>query len=304
MIHLPTAEQMQALLQSRLKDCFVQVDWRTTIDSTNLQLMQALRHDINMPMPRLLGAHEQTQGRGRLGRQWISQQQQTLMFSCAFSLQAPIEQLPTVAPILGIVVCEQLRAYLKPSAQARLSMKWPNDILYDGAKLAGILVESVRSKDSGSAQWCTAIVAGIGLNINHAERLSRQLQRPIADWSQVLTDCARGGDVTETETTEATQADNLVAALAQAWFEALQVFETYGFQAFINRHHQVDALFGRAINVFNNGELLCSGTAQGLDEQARLLVATESGVQALHNGEISIRTDNEAAPAAASFPRG
>lgn len=64
------------------------------------------------------------------------------MFSCAYDVFVPPARLPMLAPVVGIVACEQLRKVAGPAVQDRLLMKWPNDILYDQAKLSGLLVES------------------------------------------------------------------------------------------------------------------------------------------------------------------
>jgi BirA family biotin operon repressor/biotin-[acetyl-CoA-carboxylase] ligase len=207
------------------------------------------------------------------------------MFSCAFETPIPLAQLPGIAPALGVTTCLALRSFI--SAQSsdaelqhftqhlvqHLTLKWPNDVQWHGAKLAGLLIETAPS---------STVVVGMGLNLKGADVLSAQLDREIADLSQIqaLTDQAF--------ITPAT----LVAHLAQAWQQALKDYADHGYSAFKPSFDIVDALAGQTVDVIDQGNILYQGLAQGTDLLGRLRVLTDTGVIPVVVGDVSIRPTN------------
>lgn len=119
-------------------------------------------------------ADEQTAGRGTQGRLWVSPPG-NLYLSVLLRPRIPPREAPQIAPGVGALVA----AALQPFAPAKLEVKWPNDVLLDGAKLAGILVESAAS--GASLDW---LVIGIGANLATAPTLP---DRPTATLSGALT---------------------------------------------------------------------------------------------------------------------
>jgi BirA family biotin operon repressor/biotin-[acetyl-CoA-carboxylase] ligase len=190
-------------------------------------------------------------------------------------VRLPAAQLPALSPLAGVAACEALRAVAGPGA-AGLCMKWPNDVQWHDAKLAGVLVETTRNPGGREAGY--TVVIGMGVNLTDADRLSLALDREVADWSQVQAHASRA----------ATAAD-LVCASATAWHNAILDLEREGFGAFKRRFGQVDALAGRKVNVLDKGAILLSGTACGVDDHGRLLVQTPEGATPILVGEISIR---------------
>ena len=264
---------MAHTLASRLP-AFGQVDWLAQTGSTNADLLTQAREHRGGGKPWLLGAHLQISGRGRVGRAWKNQPGAVLMMSCAFDVHLPVTDLPAFSPLAGLAACEGLRALLGPEAGRRLAVKWPNDLQWGQAKLAGLLVESLRNPGGPDAGH--TIVIGIGLNLSNADILSQALERAIADWTHVD---ARP-DIT---------AADLACALASSLHQAVLDVQRDGFGAFLQRYAQVDALAGQAVNVIDQGRILQQGIAQGIDAQGRLQLATPDGIQPIVVGEISIR---------------
>ena len=122
--------------------------------STNDEAMARLR--AGHPGNFVVTAHEQSGGRGRQGRTWASPRG-NLYMSLALRDPAPAARAPQLGFVAGVALAEVLRTCL--GGDARLQIKWPNDILFDGAKLAGMLLES--SMLAGGALGC---VVGIGVN--------------------------------------------------------------------------------------------------------------------------------------------
>ncbi|QVQ25602.1 biotin--[acetyl-CoA-carboxylase] ligase [Achromobacter deleyi] len=273
-IDLPAPETLARTLGTRLP-AFQDIAWTGSTGSTNADLLARARSGASAGKPWLLGTHLQETGRGRAGRPWQNRVGSTLMFSCAFDVHLPATQLPALSPLAGVAACEALRAVAGRDARG-LCMKWPNDVQWQDAKLAGVLVETTRNPGGREAGY--TVVIGMGVNLSGAAELSLALGREVADWTQV-----------QAHSAHAALAADLVCASATAWHEAVQALERDGFGAFRQRFDQVDALAGRKVNVLDKGAILLSGTACGVDEQGRLLVQTPQGATPISVGEISIR---------------
>ncbi len=260
---------------------FTSLQWLESTGSSNADLMQRARQAGAAPLPWLLGADHQSSARGRAGRPWQNAAGSTLMFSCAFAVDLPIAELPGLSPVMGIAACEALRDLISahrasqspPIAEIRLALKWPNDLQWDQAKLAGILVESANRPDSQSP----VIVAGIGLNLKDAPALSTELGRPIADWSQIA-------GISPTISSAL-----IVASIAHAWSRAIKDYATGGYAVFKTRFDRVDALAGHQVDVTNQGSILQTGVAIGTDSIGRLLLQNNQGISAVMVGDVSIR---------------
>ncbi|ARP96971.1 biotin--[acetyl-CoA-carboxylase] ligase [Bordetella genomosp. 13] len=272
---LPAPEILASALSDRLA-AFRRIDWTAVTGSTNADLLARARAAAPGQKPWLLGAHQQESGRGRAGRPWKNRAGATLMFSCAFDVHLPVASLAALSPLAGMAACEGLRVLAGPGA-SRLGVKWPNDVQWREAKLAGVLVESVRN--AGRPETGHTVVVGVGVNLRDAAELSLALQRPVADWTQVAAQSGAPG---------AEPAD-LVCAIASALHAAIGQAQELIADGFAARYARVDALAGRAVNVLDQGSVVHSGVAQGIDEQGRLRVATSSGTLPITVGEISIR---------------
>ncbi|OZI28130.1 biotin--[acetyl-CoA-carboxylase] ligase [Bordetella genomosp. 1] len=267
---LPAPDELARAIAARLPG-FQDVAWVVQTGSTNADLMERARAG-GAARPWLLGAHAQQSGRGRAGRSWANTAGATLMVSCAYEIRVPPARLPAISPLSGLAACEALRTL---SSASGLCVKWPNDLQWHDAKLAGILVESIRTPGRDTH----TVVIGMGLNLRDAAGLSAALGREVADWSQVTAhDAGPAAGVAE-----------LVAALALSWQDAVAALEQGGFEAFQARYAALDALIGRPVTVQDQGRVLHEGIACGLDEFGRLQVRTEQGTITVSVGEISVR---------------
>ncbi|MFC4276042.1 biotin--[acetyl-CoA-carboxylase] ligase [Achromobacter aloeverae] len=269
---LPSPAMLAEEVRQRLPH-FGAVDWVDETGSTNADLLERARLQVGGRglRPWLRGAHLQNTGRGRAGRNWQNRPGQALMFSCAFDTSLAAAELPALSPLAGLVAAEALRGLAGPGADG-LRVKWPNDVMWGEGKLSGVLVETTRNPVDRAAGH--VVVIGMGTNLTDSALLSRELNRPIADWAGV------GVDVPIAD---------VIAAVARAWGEAIEQIQAHGFQAFVERYARVDALAGRAVRVLDRGEVLQTGTASGTDRHGRLLVRTEAGVMPISVGEVSVR---------------
>lgn len=284
---LPPPCQLVAELRSTLPH-FKQIQWLERTESTNADLLSMARASRGpQARPWLLGSHLQERGRGRAGRRWQNRPGANLMFSCAFDVFLAPQRLPTLSPLAGLAACEALRELIQAEHRGHMTMKWPNDVQWRSAKLAGILVEVTRAGASRLSPDHYVVIIGMGLNLDDARALSLSLNRQVADWSEI----AR-----QDEQAAAVSAAGLVAQVAQAWYTSLNEATAYGFDALPVRYAQVDALAGQHINVLDDGRIAQAGIASGINSFGQLLLRTPEGEQSISIGEVSVRPRQEYAP--------
>jgi BirA family biotin operon repressor/biotin-[acetyl-CoA-carboxylase] ligase len=228
--------------------------------STNFDLMQRAR-EITHPI--LLVAKHQTAGRGRAGRMWLSTIDGVLTFSLAWRFDSSAQELMGLPLVVGVALAETLLEIGVP-----VKVKWPNDILKEGKKLAGILVESVPSGLKG-----TCAVIGIGLNLQISDELELQIGQAVADapWLAQM------------------DRNLLLALLIHALSVALETFQQRGFAVFVERWNQLHAFAHHQVAIIEQGRIQQSGLALGVDTYGRLLLQTEREILAIHSGDVSLR---------------
>jgi BirA family biotin operon repressor/biotin-[acetyl-CoA-carboxylase] ligase len=132
------------------------IDYHEVVDSTNLRAKILARQGA--PEGTVVLAEQQTQGRGRLGRVWAAKSGIGLWFSLILRPQVGTSELAVVTILTAVAMARAI--YQATGIQVQV--KWPNDLLYDGAKLVGILAEL-----NGEMDQVRYLIIGIGLNVNH-----------------------------------------------------------------------------------------------------------------------------------------
>ncbi len=242
--------------------------------------------------PCLLVAEEQTRGRGRLGRDWVSSAGASLTFSLSLPL-AP-SQWGGLSLAVGLALAEALDPRPpgegldeaagggtvsdgSPAPGPRVALKWPNDLwLADGPgrgrKLGGVLIETVTV---GERRMC---VVGVGLNV---------LPQPAAPAAGVA--LAHGYACLREIDPEAS-APRALACVALPLVQALRRFETQGFAPLVAAYTRRDLLRGQRVATTAPDAL--QGVAEGVDEHGALHLRVHEGGQELHrivSGEVSVR---------------
>jgi BirA family biotin operon repressor/biotin-[acetyl-CoA-carboxylase] ligase len=251
-----SAERVAALCGAAAQRVAIRVVAET--GSTNDDLLAEAR---SLQRPTLLWALAQTAGRGRAGRSWHADEDATLTFSLAWKFALPLHALTGLPLAVGVTIADVLGLY---AIDVRL--KWPNDLLRDGRKLGGILIETVRDGDA-----CWAVI-GIGINMALPQQLDDQTAAAAAAAPELQAD--RG---------------QVIATLTTALVEALGTFEQQGLAAFTARWNARHAHAGRQVNIIDQGRILHSGRASGVDDQGRLLLETAQGPVAIVAGDVSLR---------------
>ena len=237
---------------------------RFAVDSTNSVLAERLR--AGAAPPELCTAEVQTAGRGRHGRRWISGLGQSLVLSVSWRFTTQSNALSGLSLAAGVTLAEALAA----DGFGRAMLKWPNDLVVDDRKLAGILVEASHSR-SGSVDC----VVGVGFNLDLAAADSGAIDQPWTDFARTF------GRV---------PARNALASrAANALLDACEQFRDGGLAPFLVRWGERDALRNRAVCVLSTRAPL-AGTARGIDDDGALLVEHASGVVRCESGEVRVRT--------------
>jgi len=194
-------------------------------------------------------AEHQTDGRGRLDRTWETPARSALTFSVLLRPTAPMQTWPWLPLLAGYAVDKALKAL-----GFAASVKWPNDVLLDGKKVAGILVERIETSDGAAA------VVGIGLNVGMTAA-----ELPIPEATSLAV--ARPGGVPD-------RTDLLVDLLASLWesYAAWQEGGDLAGMRLADSYVAACSTIGHAVRVdLPSGEVL-TGTATGIDPSGRLLV--------------------------------
>lgn len=228
--------------------------------STNADL---LARAAILEAPLLLVAEHQSAGRGRAGRSWLSSPEASLTFSLAWKFDGGPQALIGLPLAIGVALAEALGALGQP-----VQLKWPNDLLKDGDKLAGILVETQSAPGGGT--WT---VIGIGLNLSMPDELEARLGRSAA----ALPWLAR------------MERDALMAALLDGLAGALREFAARGFAAFAARWNLRHAWQGETVVLLDQGVVRQEGRAAGVDDSGRLLLDTAEGRVTVMAGDVSLR---------------
>ena len=236
-----------------------------TIDSTNVQAAELARADA--PEGTLVLAERQTAGRGRLGRSWVSPARVNLYASFVLRPALAPADAPQLALAAAVAVARALVGL--PLERTRVAIKWPNDCLLDGKKVAGILTEMDAEVDR-----IRSVVLGIGINLNAPARAFPPELQPTA--TSVL--LATGERVDRPRFTA-----ELCGALEAVYDRVVRE----GFAAIAPEWESFSCLTGRDVTVDYSGRRT-SGIVRGIDGTGRLVLDGAGGEERIVAGDVSI----------------
>jgi BirA family biotin operon repressor/biotin-[acetyl-CoA-carboxylase] ligase len=239
------------------------LDVRETCASTSDAVHARLREGA--PSGSVVVCETQTAGRGRRGRSWLSAPGDSLTFSLLWRFPAGAQPPVGLSLAAGVGVARAL----EDMGAAGIGLKWPNDILADGAKLGGILIETVSEGGRHSA------VIGIGLNV----RLPREIAAAVE---------VRAGAL-DAVMPRAPSRNLLLARLLASLADVLDEYERTGFAGFAGEWQARHAHAGRLVRILADGAEPVEGRCAGVDADGALLLETAAGLKRIVSGDVSLR---------------
>lgn len=235
------------------------------VDSTSSSLLSLAA--AGAPSGTALAAEWQSAGRGRRGRSWQASLGGSLTFSMLWRFERGAGHLAGLSLAVGVAVAQALSR----SGVDRVQVKWPNDVVVDFRKLAGILVET-----SGEMQGPSVAVVGVGVNYRLGERVLERIDQPAID-------------VAHCSSTPPTRT-SLLAALLADLAEALRRFENEGFAGARGAWRALHAYQGRSVRVVPMHEPPYDAQVADVAADGTLVVSLPGGrTTTLSSAEISLR---------------
>ena len=248
--------------------------------STNDDLLERWRAgELIDPVARI--ARKQTAGKGRAGRVWVANPDDSICFSMAFPFNRSPAELTGLSLLVGLAVIEGIgnACQLKPSDlhQRGLRLKWPNDLLLNRAKLAGILIEGGQAK-VGDPTW---MIIGVGINLRNAKGLKEILDQSELKASSLEQLLPPQQALPDTEV--------LWLALIDSFSNHFKKFDQQGFSVYQENWLKWDAFLNERVMISGTGQEPIYGTARGVDKNGALLLEQENKTIAVYAGDISLR---------------
>lgn len=262
-IDLLKSETIYNHLPSHARDLVPQIDVLSQVDSTNSYLKQRAAQGAVSGTACL--AEQQTAGRGRQGRHWVSPFGCNLYLSLLWRFNTGPTALAGLSLAMGVALARAIRA----TVSQPVSLKWPNDLVWKGQKLAGILVEI-----AGESAGPSYAVIGMGINVRMPTSHGTSIDQP---W----TDLYRLSRVTPSRNV-------LAASVLEQLVSVLREFEQQGLTAFLDEWRELDSMAGRAVQLQTPTGVI-AGQAQGIDKDGSLLIQIGNEVRRFASGEVSLR---------------
>ncbi|XKE45235.1 biotin--[acetyl-CoA-carboxylase] ligase [Halomonas organivorans] len=211
---------------------------------------------------------QQSAGKGRRGRTWVTPWGRTLMLSVGWRVESGVAALEGLSLAVGVVLAGVLERH-----GVRPRLKWPNDVLLETdagelGKLAGILVEL-----SGDAAGPCEVVVGMGINVDLPDAFRAEIEQPVAAVRDQAPTLSRNA---------------LAVELLEALMPVLSAFEQEGFGTWQEAWNARHAFTGREVDIIR-GERRETAVAEGVDGSGNLWVRGDAGRERLAGGEISLR---------------
>jgi BirA family biotin operon repressor/biotin-[acetyl-CoA-carboxylase] ligase len=238
------------------------------VSSTNTLAMQ--RAARGAPANLVIAAEWQEAGRGRMGRAWHAGIGGALTFSLVRRFPQGVSFLAGLSLAVGVALARSFELLGLEGA----GLKWPNDVLWHGGKLAGILIEV-----QGDMLGPSTAVIGIGVNVRLSQAVRDRIGQPASD---LETACGRALD-----------RNRVLALLLQQLRVALDAFTKSGLAPFRDDWHRYHAHQDKMVTLILPDARRAQGCARGVAEDGALLIETAAGLRRYHSGEISLRVESQ-----------
>jgi BirA family biotin operon repressor/biotin-[acetyl-CoA-carboxylase] ligase len=243
----------QKKIQSQLQHKSAKVHVLEKTESTN-DYLKKFTHNNNKIIACL--TEYQSAGKGRLERQWHSPFAENIYLSLLIPFNQDFSELSGLSLITALAICHAIENVIA-LPDAGVSVKWPNDILVDGHKLAGILLE-IEAESNGYSQ----LIIGVGINVNMQSVTKKDITQK---WTSLYKLCNKYLD-----------RNILTAKLIDTLINYVSRFFAHGITEFMQDWQQRDCLVDKDICIINGKHKTC-GTYAGINEKGHLKIKTVDG---------------------------
>ncbi|SMF45176.1 BirA family transcriptional regulator, biotin operon repressor / biotin-[acetyl-CoA-carboxylase] ligase [Alteromonadaceae bacterium Bs31] len=262
-LSLLSAKSIMAALSSDAAELLTRLDVLNGVDSTNQYLLEKVTQSEVHGL--VCTAEQQTAGRGRRGRPWVSPYGGNIYLSLAWRFSQGVAAVEGLSLAVGVAVAQALEGL----GCEGLVLKWPNDVLYKGKKLGGILLEL-----AGDASGEFHVIVGIGLNVRMAKGAGAQVD-------QAWTDLADVGGVS-------LERNRIIAHLLERLLPMLETYEREGFSQYHSAWEQRNAHLGRTVELESPANTV-QGEMLGVTSSGGLRLQVGEREEVFLGGEISVR---------------
>ena len=259
---------LEQIRQCLNRDCGLFLFEKT--DSTNDQAALKVKQACELPLACF--AEEQTQGRGRRGKVWVSPPSSSVYLSLVWKFDISVNELGWLSLAIGVAVAR----VLKNIGLEKVGLKWPNDVLVDGKKIAGILIETSQIKSKA-----TTAVIGIGLNFKLPGELSEKLDQP---WTDI---------VSSLNTILSIDRNRIAGLLLQECMVVCESFQQAR-QALMLEYQQYDVCLQQTVDICQEGTPMMRGVVVGFEASGEIQILIDGERQLFNSADISLRKINNA----------
>ncbi|MEI8055152.1 MAG: biotin--[acetyl-CoA-carboxylase] ligase [bacterium] len=244
-------------------DGLVILDETTSTNTYLAELIKAKAKNSNICF-----AESQSAGKGRLGRKWVSPYAKNIYLSLLWDfIKEPIE-LSGLSLAIAVAVAEALSSY---GIKKDIALKWPNDVLWQKHKLAGILVEV-----SGEAHNICHAIIGVGLNVDMPQKTSQTIEQLWCSVAQIINAIP--------------QKNKLAGLLLDNLLTAIITFQNSGLKPFLKKWRELDITYGKKVTIVTPQQQKISGIGVGINDKGYFLLKDGSGkIRPFAVGEVSLK---------------
>ncbi len=244
-----------------------------SIDSTNSWSLQQCR--VGKRLPFVCFAEEQTQGRGRRGKYWHMPPYSNVAMSIVWPFALALQSLHLLPLCVALAIVETLEGFNLRQVQ----IKWPNDVYVRGKKIAGILIETQSLKNGPKAERHVAAVIGIGVNYDMSALHNSELPA----FTDIL------DEIRAQAVGQQPERAIVAAALLRSIVDVCQNFQENSQQYLEKYRTQYDYCKAKDVEIILDNREVLSGIAQGVNEQAELVVMIDGEKRVFNSAEVSVR---------------
>jgi len=260
---MPYSKEDQQWIQNQLRAEHIgrEIITYSSVDSTNDAAKRLIGESDKEGT--VILADGQTQGKGRQGRTWHSEENVGIYLSIVLKPSLRPEQISQITLVAGVALAQTINEF----SRVRAHLKWPNDILLNGKKVAGILTENCQNNAH------SGIILGVGINVNHS-------QFPVSLQRIATSMAMENGEIFERLP--------LITYFLNHLDQEYRCLLDEGLAPIVDQWNMNSDMFGRQV-FLAQGTQTYSGTAMKLNEKGHLVVLTDDGEEiGFDSGEITL----------------